>query len=146
MVFWFNTKSTLKHYAALNSGFKAYWITGFNGFLVYQFLWFSSFLVYKFLWFLWFSSSLFFFHWCTKQILDVVPSKNIFICFCYTSLHLPKIWYQRGTGTNTLHYIKSFCNGTGEWGLGDGTKCKTCIGCPRMILCGPWKPFFLLQK
>ena len=26
-----------------------------------------------------------------KQILHLVPSKNLFICFCYISLHLPKI-------------------------------------------------------
>ena len=24
----------------------------------------------------------------------------------------------------------------------DGTKCKTCFGCPWMVLCGPWKFFF----
>ena len=31
--------------------------------------------------------------------------------------------------------------------LGDRTKCKTCFGCPRMVLCGPWKNlFFLLHK
>ena len=24
----------------------------------------------------------------------------------------------------------------------DGAKCKTCFGCPRMVLCGPWKTFF----
>ena len=38
-----------------------------------------------------------------------------------------------GTGTNTLHYIiKSFA-----MALGDGTKCKTCFGGPRMIV-GPY--------
>ena len=30
--------------------------------------------------------------------------------------------------------------------LGDGTKCKTCFGCPRMVLCGPWKPFFFFKN
>ena len=30
-------------------------------------------------------------HWCVKQILHLVPSKNLYICFCYISLHLPKI-------------------------------------------------------
>ena len=52
-------------------------------------------------------------HRRTKQILHLVPSKNIFICFCYISLPLPKICYQRGTGTHTLHHIKSFCNDIG---------------------------------
>ena len=52
---------------------------------------------------------------CTKQILHLVSSKNIFICFCYISLPLPKICYQRGTETHTLHHIKSFCNDIGGW-------------------------------
>ena len=31
--------------------------------------------------------------------------------------------------------------------LGDGIKCKTCFGCPRMVLCGPWrKNFFSFSK
>ena len=30
-------------------------------------------------------------HWCVKQILHLVPSKNLYICFCYICLHLPKI-------------------------------------------------------
>ena len=31
--------------------------------------------------------------------------------------------------------------------LGDGTMCKTCFECPRMVLCGPWKKlFFSSQK
>ena len=57
-------------------------------------------------------------HWSVKQILQLVPSKNLDICFCYISFICPKkakIWYQRGTGTNTLHYIKIFCNGIGGW-------------------------------
>ena len=53
-------------------------------------------------------------HWCLKQILHS-PSKNLYICFWCISLYLPKIWYQQGTRTNTLHYIKSFFNGIGGW-------------------------------
>ena len=30
-------------------------------------------------------------HWCVKRILHLVPSKNLYICFCYISLHLPII-------------------------------------------------------
>ena len=49
------------------------------------------------------------------------------------------------TGANTLHYItlKAFAMASG-----DGTKCKTCFGGPRMALCGPWKRnlFFLFKN
>ena len=72
-----------------------FWFTSFSGFLVSWFISFSGFSG--------FLVHCFFFHWCTQQILDVVPSKNVFICFCYISLHLHKIWYQQGTGTNILH-------------------------------------------
>ena len=49
-----------------------------------------------------------------------------------------QILISSGTGTKRLHYIKSFCNG-----IGDGTKCKTCFGGPRMILHAHWKNTFL---
>ena len=41
-----------------------------------------------------------------------------------------------------IHYItlKAFA-----MALGDRTKCKTCFGCPRMVLCGPWKTFWSNQ-
>ena len=42
-------------------------------------------------------------HWCVKQILHLVKFKNLYICFCYISLHLPTIWYQRALGP--IHYI-----------------------------------------
>jgi len=50
-------------------------------------------------------------------VLHLVPSKRkkIFRYFCYISLPLSKICYQRGTGTHTLHDIKSFCNDIGGW-------------------------------
>ena len=42
-----------------------------------------------------------------------------------------------------IHYItlKAFA-----MALGDMTKCKTCFVCPRMVLCGPRKKLFFLQK
>ena len=80
-------------------------------------------------------------HWCTKQILHLVPSQNLYIWFCNISSLLPEIWYRRRTGTTSsaLHYIilKYF-----TINLMDGTKCKTCFGCPRIVLCGPWKTLF----
>ena len=84
-------------------------------------------------------------HWCTKQILHLVPSQNLYIWFCNISSLLPEIWYRRRTGTTSsaLHYIilKYF-----TMNLMDGTKCKTCFGCPRMVLCGPWKKRFFKNR
>ena len=68
-------------------------------------------------------------HLCVKQILHLIPSQNLNIWFCY-------IWASHFT---PIHYItlKAFA-----MILGDGTKCKTCSGCPGIVLCGRWN-FFL---
>ena len=59
--------------------------------------------------------------WCVKQILHLVPSKNLYICFCYIyQFHLPKI------GQNLIS--------ASAMALADRTKCKTWFGGPRMIL------------
>ena len=62
------------------------------------------------------------------EVIWAMPERNwFFSCDVF--------WYQRGARTNTLHYIKSFCNGIGG-----------CFECPRMVLC-PWKkPFFFSPK
>ena len=59
-------------------------------------------------------------HWCVKRILHLVPSKNLYICFCYISLHLLHkgknlISARHWEHYIKLHYIKSFCNGIGGW-------------------------------
>ena len=59
----------------------------------------------------------------------------IFVHFC------PKSDISGALGP--LHYItlKSF-----TMNLMDGTNCKTCFGCPRMVICGPWKTVFFFSK
>ena len=52
----------------------------------------------------------------SKQRGEIMP--NWYKYISYISLHLP--------------IIKAFA-----MALGDGTKCKTCFGCPGMVLCGP---------
>ena len=44
-------------------------------------------------------------HWCMKQILHLVPSKNLYICFCYISLHLPKIGQNLISAGHSDQYI-----------------------------------------
>ena len=72
-------------------------------------------------------------HRCVKRILHLVPSKNIL--FCCSSLifaqNRPKSDISGALGP--LHYMtfKAFA-----MKLVDGTKCKTCFVCPRMVLCG----------
>ena len=45
----------------------------------------------------------------------LILSKNIYTCFCYISLHLPKIGQNLKSARHWDHYIKSFGNGIGGW-------------------------------
>ena len=49
-----------------------------------------------------------FYTWSHLNIFIIASVISVYICPKWA-----KIWYQRGTQTNTLHYIKSFCNGIG---------------------------------
>ena len=44
-------------------------------------------------------------HWCLKQILQLVPSKNINIWFCCSNLLLPKIGQNLISPAHWEHYI-----------------------------------------
>ena len=79
-------------------------------------------------------------NWCVKQILHLVPSKiSIFASVISVSFAQNRPKSDISGALGPIHYItlKAFA-----MALGDGTKCKTCFGCPRMVLCGPWKTFF----
>ena len=74
-------------------------------------------------------------HWCVKQILHLVWSKNLLLLYQFTfAQNRPKS--DISGALRPIHYItlKAFA-----MALGDRTKCKTCFECPRMVLCGPWK-------
>ena len=74
-------------------------------------------------------------HWCVKQILHLVRSKNLLLLYQFTfAQNRPKS--DISGALRPIHYItlKAFA-----MALGDRTKCKTCSECPRMVLYGPWK-------
>ena len=70
-----------------------------------------------------------FYTWSHLKIFLFASVISVYIC--------PKSDISGALGP--IHYItlKAFA-----MALGDGTKYKTYFGCPRMVLCGPWKELF----
>ena len=80
-------------------------------------------------------------HWCTKKIYTWSHQKISLFAFVISVYICPKSDISGALGP--IHYItlKAFA-----MALGGRTKCKTCFGCPRMVLCVPWKTLIFLQK
>ena len=81
-------------------------------------------------------------HWCVKQILRLVPSKNLYICFCYLSLHLSKIGQNLISARHWDQYIRYITLKAFAMASGDGTKCFVFFGYSEMATRqqGPLQP------